>query len=228
MSGKKTDTSATGKAMMETAKRAQPRDDYVEEEERRSDAPPELPCLPPEIVREILIRLHAKSIGRFRDLGAVEIPESHVMVNLVSLYYPEDSFEMVGSGLAMDSVSKEERFYGVGFRFDSITDDYKVAALITGDVLNASVYSLKTDSWKWVGDSRCRYDDVDISSYGLLVNGAIHWVARRREDGQRVVVAFDLTTEQFKDMALPDEAEDCPHELGEFELHKLNGRLCMV
>ncbi|XP_010546895.1 PREDICTED: F-box/kelch-repeat protein At3g06240-like [Tarenaya hassleriana] len=301
--------------MMETGKRARWRDDY---DERLGDAlPPELPCLPPEMIREILLRLPAKSIGRFRcvsklfrslssdpkfakthldlslrndalrsarrrlvvsykhlytvsfdsivdtsdgtrDLGAVEIPESPVMVNFVSSYYQDGRrIELVGTcnGLVcttsedavtflfnlttreskeipglrefLDSVSKEETFsaFGFGFGFDAITDDYKVVALVTGDVLNASVYSLKTGSWKLVGDSRYEYAN---SAEGLLVNGAIHWFALHEEDDRLVVVAFDLATEQFKDMALPDEAEDCAHGRGGFELHKLNGRLCMV
>ncbi|XP_010546890.1 PREDICTED: F-box/kelch-repeat protein At3g06240-like [Tarenaya hassleriana] len=298
---------------METAKRARPRDVYGE---RRP--PPELPSFPPEIIREILLRLPAKSIGRFRcvsklfrslssdpafakthldlslrndafpsgrtrlvvnyrhnfytvgfdsivhacegirDLGAVEIPQSPVMSNLVSSCYRKDLWiEMVGScnGLLcttnevadvflfnlttgeskripgvlelVNLGSKGGRINGFGFGFDAITDDYTLVALVTGDVLNATVYSVKTDSWKWVRDSRYGYDDM--SDDGFLVNGGIHWVARRREDGRRVVVAFDLTTEQFKDMAFPDEAEDCcPHAHRVFLLHKLNGRLCMV
>ncbi|XP_010546818.1 PREDICTED: F-box/kelch-repeat protein At3g06240-like [Tarenaya hassleriana] len=299
---------------METAKRARPRYDY---DGRRP--PQELPSLPPDIVRNILLRLPAKAIGRFRcvsklfrslssdpvfakthldlslrndafrtrrrrlvvsfrrdlytvdfdsivdacdgirDLGAVEIPQPPVMSNLVSSCHREDlCIEMVEScnGLLcttngalnvclfnlttgeskripgvlelLNSGSKREEINGFGFGFDAINDDYKLVALVSGDVLNAGVYSLKTDSWKWVGDSRYGYDDDDMIDDGLLVNGAIHWVARHREDGRRVVVAFDLTTEQFKDMALPDEAKDCPHELGRFELQKLNGRLCMV
>ncbi|XP_010548783.1 PREDICTED: F-box/kelch-repeat protein At3g06240-like [Tarenaya hassleriana] len=124
--------------------------------------------------------------------------------------------------------SERVRVCGFGFGFHAITDDYRLVALVMGDVLNASVYSLKTDSWKRVGDSRYEYDDDDTSYDGLLVNGAIHWVARHREDGRRVVVAFDLTTEQFFDMAFPDEADECPHRVRGFQLHKLNGRLCMV
>ncbi|XP_010546887.1 PREDICTED: F-box/kelch-repeat protein At3g06240-like [Tarenaya hassleriana] len=297
---------------METAKRARPRYDYGE---RRP--PPELPSFPPEIIREILLRLPAKSIGRFRcvsklfrslssdpafakthldlslrndafpsgrtrlvvnyrhnfytvgfdsivdacdgirDLGAVEIPQSPVMSNLVSSYDQDDLWiEVVGSwnGLVctineeadvflfnlttgeskripsvlelLNSGSKRGKINRFGFGFDAITDDYKFVALVTGDVLNASVYSLKTDSWKWVGDLRYVFDDNDDD--GLLVNGAIHWVARCREDGRRVVVAFDPTTELFKDMALPDQADDCPHAHRGFLLNKLNGRLCMI
>ncbi|XP_010546888.1 PREDICTED: F-box/kelch-repeat protein At3g06240-like [Tarenaya hassleriana] len=302
-------------------KRAQPRDDYVEEEERRSSAPPEFSSLPPEMIREILLRLPAKPIARsrcvsklfrslssdpafakihldlslrndafpsrgsrlivsfrrnaytvdfdsivdacdgIRDLGAIEIPEPPVISNLVSSYYQDGwGVELVGScnGLVCTTNEKDDVFlfnlttgeskripgvleslmsgskgvriwgFRFGFGFDAITDDYKLVALVEGDVLNSCVYSLQTDSWKWVGDSRYEYYDDGIRDNGLLVNGAIHWVALRREDDQRVVVAFDLTTEQFKDMALPDEAKDCPHELGRFELCKLNGRLCMV
>ncbi|XP_010546896.1 PREDICTED: F-box/kelch-repeat protein At3g06240-like [Tarenaya hassleriana] len=296
---------------MEKAKRARPRDDY---DERRGGAPsPEAPCLPPEIIREILLRLPAKSIGRFRcvsklfrsislapefakthlglslrndtfrsgrrrlivcrrdlymvdfdsivdtcdgieDLDDVEIPESPVMSDLVSSCYQEGYWvQMVGScnGLVcttndnndvflfnlttgeskeipsllefLKSKSKQGRVYVLGLGFDAITNDYKVVALVSGDVQNVTVYSLKTDSWKWVGGSRHGYYGP---ASGLFFNGAIHWVAKHLEGGRRVVVAFDLTTEQFKDMALPDKAKDSPH--GFLQLHTLNGRLCMV
>ncbi|XP_010520737.1 PREDICTED: F-box/kelch-repeat protein At3g06240-like [Tarenaya hassleriana] len=327
---------------MERAKRERRRDDGNEEEERRGEAPPEFPLLPLEIIREVLLRLPVKSIGRFRcvsklsralssdpefakthldlslrndafrsgrrklivsfhnlytvdfdsigdgcegirELDAVEISyplkdqpsffceiirglvrgriscfgftfeERSVMVNLSSSPYRRNWVDIVGSCNGLVCISpadgavfmfnpttgeskripdlpesgfEEEDYETFGFGFDAITDDYKVVALVSGDdVLNSSVYSLKTDSWKPLVNFPYR---GSLNRSGVLVNGAIHWVASPEEDNRRVVVAFDLTSEQFKDMALPDEAEDCQHRFRGFVAGNLNGRLCIV
>ncbi|XP_010546886.2 PREDICTED: F-box/kelch-repeat protein At3g06240-like [Tarenaya hassleriana] len=304
---------------METAKRARRRDDC--------DAPPDFSSLPPEMIGEILLRLPAKSIARFRsvsklfrslssdrafakthldlslrsdafpsgrtrlivsrhnlytvdfdsicygcdgirDLDAVEI--HYPLKDQPNLLYMEDEDEypdmvdpaykrnpvpIFGSCNGLVCISPDEGALflfnpttgeskripdlpeslglgsrgAFGFWFDSIADDYKVVKLVRGDdVLNAIVYSLKTDSWKWVGDLRYNVGFRSCSS-GVLVNGVLHWIARLREDNDRqFVVAFDTMSEQFKDMPLPDEAEDCPNcDDGDLVVGELNGRLCI-
>ncbi|XP_010546897.1 PREDICTED: F-box/kelch-repeat protein At3g06240-like [Tarenaya hassleriana] len=311
---------------METAKRARRRDDY---DERRGDAlPPELPCLPPEMIREILLRLPAKSIagsrsvsklfrslssdpafakthldlslrneafpsGRtrlivpchnlytvdfdsicdgcdgIRDVDAVEI--HYPLKDQLSLLYSEDedkypdmvdpAYErnpvaIFGSCNGLVCISPDEgalflinpttgeskripdlpeslrlgsRGLAFGFWFDSVADDYKVVTLVVrDDVLNAVVYSLKTDSWKRVSDLRYNVG-FNFHRSGVLVNGVLHWIVKLLEDHDRpFVVAFDTMSEQFRDMPLPDEAEGCPHSSKSFEVGKLNGRLCIV
>lgn len=119
-----------------------------------------------------------------------------------------------------------EEFQTHGFGFDDLTGDYKVVKLVAdGDhVLNASVYSLKEDTWRWICD--LSYEHKDCFSSGVALNGAVHWVFTKHN--QRVVLAFDVKTEEFREMLLPGEAEDCAHSYRNFIVGVLNGRLCVV
>ncbi|KAF8093289.1 hypothetical protein N665_0385s0036 [Sinapis alba] len=120
-----------------------------------------------------------------------------------------------------------EEFQTLGFGFDDLTDDYKVVKLVAdGDqVLNASVYSLKADTWRWIRD--LSYEHKDCFSSGVTLNGAVHWVLTNHNN-QRVVLAFDVKTEEFREMLLPGEAEDCAHSYRNFLVGVLNGSLCVV
>ncbi|KAL0699398.1 hypothetical protein Bca4012_055520 [Brassica carinata] len=293
-------------------------------EETTEKASPQSSELPPEIIREILIRLPAKSIGRFRcvsklfcslssdprfakihldltirndtvhrklivsshnlyalDLDSVgerirdlvakeldyplkedpskfdEMIKCHVGENLLKLNperYRRNWVEIIGSSHGLVCISPcegavflynptigeskrlpenkkmitGEEFQTHGFGFDDLSGDYKVVKLVAdgdGDhVLNASVYSLKSDSWRWMCD--LSYEHKDCFSSGVTLNGAVHWVFTNQN--QRVVLAFDVKTEQFREMSLPGEAEDCAHSYRNFIVGVLNGRLCVV
>lgn len=105
-----------------------------------------------------------------------------------------------------------------GFGFDFVNDDYKVVKLGCGIVC---VYSLRTDSWRNVG-SFPFYDNVYES--GVLVNGAIHWMASRGDGADCVIAAFSLEEEVFSDMPAPDIVDTS----FEFVVGVLNGCLCML
>lgn len=329
---------------MGATKRERPREDDDGEE-----ASPESIVLPPEIIREILLRLPAKSIGRFRcvsklfrslssdprfakshldltlrndyvrslhrklivsshnlysldfdsigegirELAAVELnyplkddpsifsemirnyvrdhlygggsevdeDDRRVMLNLNAKSYRRNWVEIIGSSNGLVCISPGEgavflynpttgdskrlpetlplrsvqygrdhfQTYGFGFDFDDLTHDYKVVKLvaISDDVLDASVYSLKADSWRRICNLNYQHNDGFYTS-GVHFNGAIHWVFTEGSHYQRVVAAFDLQTEEFREMSLPIEAEDCPHDFRNFVVGSLNGRLCVV
>ncbi|XP_010436957.1 PREDICTED: F-box/kelch-repeat protein At3g06240-like [Camelina sativa] len=123
-----------------------------------------------------------------------------------------------------------DNFQSNGFGFDDLTDDYKVVKLVASsdDVFDASVYSLKADSWRRICSLNYEHNDGFYTS-GVHFNGAIHWVfTQTSHNNQRVVVAFDLRTEEFREMPLPDEAEDCQHRFRNFVVGCLNGCLCVV
>ncbi|KAL1211820.1 F-box/kelch-repeat protein [Cardamine amara subsp. amara] len=331
-------------AIMEAMKRERRREDYDGEEETNDKASPESIVLPPEIIREILLRLPAKSIGRFRcvsklfcslssdsgfakshldltlrndsvrslhrklivsshnlysldfdsigegnrKLTAVELnyplkddpsifsemirnyvrdhlysggseDDRRVMLNLNAKSYRRNWVEIVGSSNGLVCISPGEgavflynpttgdskrlpetlplrsvgygrdHFQTFGFGFDDLTHDYKVVKLVatSEDILDASVYSLKADSWKRICNLNYEHNDGFYTS-GVHFNGAIHWGFTEGSHHQRVVVAFDLQTEEFREMPLPDEAEDCTHEFRNFVVGSLNGCLCVV
>lgn len=112
-----------------------------------------------------------------------------------------------------------------GFGFDDLTDDYKVVKLVADTRhLNASVYSLKSDSWRRICDLNYEHDNDGFAA-GVNVNGAIHWLFILEEADKRVVLVFDVKTEEFREMALPGEAEDVSRD---FTAGDLNGRLCVI
>ncbi|EFH58716.1 F-box family protein [Arabidopsis lyrata subsp. lyrata] len=321
-------------AIMKATKKERRREDDDGEE-----ASPESLVLPPEIITEILLRLPAKSIGRFRcvsklfyslssdpgfaknhldlilrndavkslhrklivsshnlysldfnsirdgirDLAAVELnyplkddpsifsemirnyvrehlyDDRRVMLKLNAKSYRRNWVEIVGSSNGLVCISPGEgavilynpttgdskrlpetlrpksveygrdNFQTYGFGFDDLTDDYKVVKLVatSDDILDASVYSLKADSWRRICNLNYEHNDGFYTS-GVHFNGAIHWVFAEISHGQRVVVAFDIQTEEFREMPLPVEAEDCHHRFSNFVVGSLNGRLCVV
>ncbi|XVF38570.1 hypothetical protein REPUB_Repub20aG0113500 [Reevesia pubescens] len=107
-----------------------------------------------------------------------------------------------------------------GFGFDFVNDDYKVVKLGCRTVC---VYSLRTDSWRKVGSFP--FDDNAYES-GVLLNGAIHWMASRGDgaDYECVVTAFSLEEEVFSDMPAPDIVDTS----FEFVVGVLNGCLCVL
>lgn len=112
-----------------------------------------------------------------------------------------------------------------GFGFDSMNDDYKVIQLACPAV--ASVYSLKTDSWRRTMDFPHEYN---FSESGTFLNGAIHWVVKR-ENGEKcqcLIATFDLGKEVFWDMPGPDLLDSCKHLFMDFVVGVLDESLCVL
>ncbi|XP_028081287.1 F-box protein CPR1-like [Camellia sinensis] len=121
-------------------------------------------------------------------------------------------------------------FYGLGY--DSVSDDYKVMRITqfngAGFVHFESkvrVYSLKSDYWRKVGDFP-HHLKLDPCT-GLLVGGALHWSVNPKPmlvDGPRALIAFDLGSEEYRMVPLP--------ECGAVDFHLkfavLDGCLCVL
>lgn len=154
----------------------------------------------------------------------------HEDEDVVSLYNPTTKESKL---LLPQSVPSRyrENFQSYGFGFDHLTDDYKVVKLVSDrhNFLYACVYSLKSNSWRWICD--LSYQRINRSRRpGVNLNGVIHWVVfTRGNHKQRLILAFDIITEEFREMPFPDEeAEDCPNSFKDFVVGNLNERLCVV
>nr|XP_043624849.1 F-box/kelch-repeat protein At3g06240-like [Erigeron canadensis] len=101
----------------------------------------------------------------------------------------------------------------VGFGYDSSSDDYKV---ISGrqDYVNKDMqfhmFSVKSNVWKFVGEIEC--SSIRMVSFnhenntcGILCNGALHWFVLDQHKNP-VILSFDLSTEEFKELPQPDDA----------------------
>ncbi|XP_004309066.1 PREDICTED: F-box/kelch-repeat protein At3g06240-like [Fragaria vesca subsp. vesca] len=103
--------------------------------------------------------------------------------------------------------------YALGF--DHSTNEYKV---IHGqeydDGLVFSVYTLQTGSWRKIDDL------FPYKSYGcldgIMVNGHVHWLARKVTDGSLVIISFLLPEEKVREIALPPNASNDCIQLGAF------------
>ncbi|XP_058198388.1 F-box/kelch-repeat protein At3g06240-like [Rhododendron vialii] len=137
------------------------------------------------------------------------------------------------------SFSLEPYVYLHGFGHDSFTDDYKVVMLSyqyiksyskyyfdsDANITHVAVYSLKTDAWRRIQDSH--YHPLGNPS-GVHFNERLHWLCRRTggSDGSKVIVAFDLSDEIFKEVQLPTSFSD--YEIFYHHMAVLGGCLCVI
>ncbi|KAM7497938.1 hypothetical protein LguiA_022352 [Lonicera macranthoides] len=103
----------------------------------------------------------------------------------------------------------------IGFGFDPLNNDYKIVRVVylikkSGCVVppEVEVYELRTHSWRrsvCAGEfSYCINEDVPQA----FVNGAVHWIGynSKRVGGifRNSIVSFDMKTESFGAMIVPD------------------------
>nr|GEV91412.1 hypothetical protein [Tanacetum cinerariifolium] len=63
------------------------------------------------------------------------------------------------------------------------------------------VYSLRTNTWRQLGDSP--YDHSQDYRSGVSVKGFLYWIARKRSDRIPMVVAYSLADEKFSEVPSP-------------------------
>ncbi|OIT03225.1 PREDICTED: F-box/kelch-repeat protein At3g06240-like [Nicotiana attenuata] len=117
--------------------------------------------------------------------------------------------------------------YGLGYDF--ATDDYKVVTLsrYRGHIDNTfvDVYSVRMGLWKRL-QSLPHYRAIRMRASGVLVNGALHWLARKAPDYSYVIVAFDLSDEKFLEVPTPATLDNNNFVFN--KLSALRGCLCML
>ncbi|XP_058201550.1 F-box/kelch-repeat protein At3g06240-like [Rhododendron vialii] len=120
--------------------------------------------------------------------------------------------------------------YGMGY--DSSADDYKVLMLSSynttesepsaeRDSTMVAIYSLKTNAWRRIQDTN--YILVG-NSCGVFLNGCLHCLCWRA--GSKVIVAFDLSGEIFKEVPLPTSFGT--YTVLNYHVAVVGGCLCLV
>ncbi|KAM7528799.1 hypothetical protein LguiB_032209 [Lonicera macranthoides] len=121
-----------------------------------------------------------------------------------------------------------------GFGYDDAKDDYKVVRMVQfygkdkeSFRSEVSVYSLKSDSWRRIGDFPYYLSYERVS--GVLASGALHWVvSRKRRRLERfsgdLIVAFDLRSEEYSLVPQPE------YSIKNFDMKVdvLEGCLCVL
>lgn len=107
-----------------------------------------------------------------------------------------------------------------GFCYDESNDDFKVFAIFGSSYkLQVSVYSLKSDCWRLIGD----FPFGEVMEGGKFANGAIHWHVKRSDiqlnnSDSNIIVSLDIKTETYQQVLLPKYEEGASNwTLGTFE-----------
>ncbi|PKI33100.1 hypothetical protein CRG98_046509 [Punica granatum] len=113
------------------------------------------------------------------------------------------SISMIIEGVTMIMMSS---FAVIGFGYDSVTGDYKVVIIESvskeeEQFQDIRFYSLLKNSWMRFRDDRYWLCLPQNRKMGVYVNNNLHWVMTRRSDSNatRLIVAFDLRTEDYKE-----------------------------
>ncbi|KAK8282364.1 hypothetical protein V6Z11_D08G022100 [Gossypium hirsutum] len=117
-----------------------------------------------------------------------------------------------------------------GFGYDPVSDDYKLVRIV--QLLGAKdeyfhseakVYSLRSNSWRRIKDF-CFYF-ISYRQLGFLANNVLHLLAfKTPESSKKDLVGFDLRSEEFSLVELPD---FCLDENIYFDVKAMGGYLCL-
>ncbi|MFS8008244.1 putative galactose oxidase/kelch, beta-propeller, F-box associated interaction [Helianthus anomalus] len=113
-----------------------------------------------------------------------------------------------------------------GFGYDSSRDDYKFFVGAEKHKKRkhrtwVQVLSLKSNVWRVIGEVKYTF----LTGAGILCNGAFHWVARD-EKKKILIIAYDLSKEEFKEIPLPK--EEWLLKFSRSLLGIVNGCLCIL
>ncbi|KAK1391288.1 F-box domain-containing protein [Heracleum sosnowskyi] len=109
---------------------------------------------------------------------------------------------------------KYNAMFFCGFGYDEVNNDFKMLMIaqpkdqFDGDRFFVILYSLKTNVWTRIQNVPGNISFGRSNPYsgtmfgGVFASGSLHWTATT-EDQKDVIVAFDLTLEQFKQVPFP-------------------------
>ncbi|KAJ0617180.1 putative F-box domain, galactose oxidase/kelch, beta-propeller, F-box associated interaction [Helianthus annuus] len=92
-----------------------------------------------------------------------------------------------------------------GFGHDLSEDDYTVVVADKKGENQTCFYllSLKSNVWRVIGEVKYRL----LTKAGILCNGALHWLVGDNENTKKLIICYDLSKEEFKEIPLlPDDA----------------------
>uniref|UniRef100_A0A7N2MIM2 F-box associated beta-propeller type 3 domain-containing protein n=1 Tax=Quercus lobata TaxID=97700 RepID=A0A7N2MIM2_QUELO len=114
----------------------------------------------------------------------------------------------------------------LGFVYDSQNNDYKVVRFSWNRITwipppEIEVYSLSSDSWKRIElgiswRSNVLFHKFNYTLTFPFVSGHLHWMIEMIEEGggqerlfTYMILSFDVNSEKFKELQLPDDEGDC-------------------
>ncbi|PON41766.1 F-box domain containing protein [Parasponia andersonii] len=130
---------------------------------------------------------------------------------LLCVVINESTFYIINPATKESKVLKEpnkpSESPSYGFTFDSKANDYK---LVRVTIQKTEVLTLRSNSWRSIlmTDHNIRVMKevrtlVDLWSTAVMKN-AFHWIGLRSHVNKKVIVAFDLANEEFREIKIPD------------------------
>ncbi|KAK9072508.1 hypothetical protein SSX86_008942 [Deinandra increscens subsp. villosa] len=168
-----------------------------------------------DIVEQILIELDVKDLIRYKSVYSsfhsyYNSPVVGSSNGLVCIFNSKTDELLVGNPLTREVRHLElPTWIGAricwGFGYDSSRDDYKVllvSAKLEDETYVVQVLSLKSNEWSCVGGLKYTFSNV----HGVLCNGALHWIVRDKNKKRLVIISYDLSKGEFKEIPHPDKA----------------------
>lgn len=139
-----------------------------------------------------------------------------------------------GTSIDPEVFYRKESYLTIGVGYQRRTNDYKIVRIVSDYTIpmkkRSEVYSLNRDCWREIDIGPGV--NVDIFCSTVFVNDCIHWsTGRWTKTELSFVLAFDMNTDEFKDLKLPKYREKkngykCD-EFGPY-LGVLNGKLALI
>lgn len=128
-----------------------------------------------------------------------------------------------------DDLMAGQHVYGFGRH----ADDYRlvrIANYFAVGVTEICMYSLKSNCWRMI-DNFLPYSSYFLCGVGVFVNGTFNWIGEFMEiemRGKGFVVSFDLGSEVFRELSLPDVIERERGRGTNLRVLVLGGCLCLI
>jgi F-box interacting protein len=131
--------------------------------------------------------------------------------NVLYLWNPSiRKFKMISTPHFTHHFGTDDYDLSMALAYHSQNNDFKILGILSfwgseAPPAEAVVYTLSTDSWKWVVISLGSIDYIDPSP-GLFCNGALHFIAWSRT--RKFILSFDVNDERFREIMLPQNDEE--------------------
>ncbi|XP_026444828.1 F-box/kelch-repeat protein At3g06240-like [Papaver somniferum] len=112
-------------------------------------------------------------------------------------------------------VNSKDDICGYGCGYDYKADDYKLVRVVIdwdSECSHVDVYTSVSNSWKITKSIPYHLDYQGALYFGLLFNGALHWLAHTFGKDSYILVCFDVVSEGFKEVAMPISPIPYPEE----------------
>ncbi|KAH6764701.1 hypothetical protein C2S51_015950 [Perilla frutescens var. frutescens] len=93
-------------------------------------------------------------------------------------------------------------YFSYGLGYDSVGNDYKILKIDyrREAEAQAELYSLRSDSWRMIQP----FPRKNMSKSASFVSGKLHWLVGGGSKLNSLIISFDLSTEKYGEVALPE------------------------